>query len=585
MRQLRWLVTRLESPWAARVVMAIALVLVLPSLACPRFIDEYVQEARWRAALDHVDGKSAVSFLDDCFVFLRGDRAFHEQEMEHGHGAWWAAPEAKVAFWRPLSAATHAVDLLLWPRSTVLMHAHGLLWFAGLLVALKALYRRFLTPGVATLALALYAWDDARGHALSWIAKRNVLIAGVFGVCALIAHDKYRRDGWRPGAWLAPLLFAGSLLSAEMALAVTGFLFAHALYLDQGSFGRRMARLVPYLLVVIAWQTVYTAGGYGAAASMAYTHPLGEPLDYVAALLVRAPVLSLGQLTPVDSFLWGMYPRRGRLAVYLLALGVLFVVGRVAWPRLGARPEARFWLTGAGLALLPACATGPLDANLVFVGLGAAPALAMLLRSALDDPPAARSARFVVGALAAFNLALAPVLLPVKSLTMLAMGFFVPQTDQSIPRGADVAQATLVVAWAMSEGGLYASMNHRYAERIPRPGRVRILAGSVADVSATRLDERTLRMRIEHGFLDSDLQRIMRGPAQPFHRGDLVKLSNMTAAVTEVTDDGRPRTVEFRFATPLESPEWLWMRGEGGRLLPWTPPKIGETVTVPAKLM
>lgn len=30
----------------------------------------------------------------------------------------------------------------------------------------------------------------------------------------------------------------------------------------------------------------------------------------------------------------------------------------------------------------------------------------------------------------------------------------------------------------------------------------------------------------------------------------------------------------------LESPEWLWMRGEGFRFVDWTPPKVGETVVV-----
>jgi hypothetical protein len=52
MRFLGWLTARLQRSRAARAVIAIAL--VLPSLVCPRFIDEYVQEARWKAALDSV---------------------------------------------------------------------------------------------------------------------------------------------------------------------------------------------------------------------------------------------------------------------------------------------------------------------------------------------------------------------------------------------------------------------------------------------------------------------------------------------------------------------------------------------------
>jgi hypothetical protein len=62
---------------------------------------------------------------------------------------------------------------------------------------------------------------------------------------------------------VAPLLLAGGLLSAEGAIATTGFLVGYALFLDQGSRARPLARLLPQLLVVVVWQAVYFAGGYG----------------------------------------------------------------------------------------------------------------------------------------------------------------------------------------------------------------------------------------------------------------------------------------------------------------------------------
>jgi hypothetical protein len=582
MRYLNWVMARLAGPRAKHLVILVALVLALPCLFSGFFIDEYVQAARWRASVDQVEGKGIVDFLNDCFLFAGGDHAAYQGEMEHGMVAWWQAPDWKIHFWRPLSAATHAIDLLLWPSSALLMHLHTLLWFLGLLYALYALYRRFFTPRVACLALALYAWDDARGQVLSWIAKRNLLIAGVFGICTLIAYDKWRRDGWRPGAWLAPMLLAAGLLSAEMGLSTTGFLFAYALCLDKGSLWRRTLRLAPYLTVVVVWQALYAAGGYGAKATVAYVHPLSEPLTYALRLLEIAPAVSLGQLTPMMSDLWGIYPLPIKVAMFLLAAAVLVVIGRVAWPRLTDQPLARFWLIGAGLSLFPLATSGPMDCNLVFFGFGVAPALAMVLVKALDNPPTSRWSRFVVATLALCNLAIAPLLLPAKCLTMLGMGFGLPLTDASIPRDAAVAQKTLVAVWVISEGGLYASWNHRYARGIPGPGKIRLLATSLGNVSVTRLDEVTLRLRPEHGFYDSRFQQLMRSLSEPFHQGDVVRLSNMTAAVTDVTADGRPLTVDFRFSAPLESPEWLWMRGDGLRLINWSPPKLGETVVVKA---
>ena len=60
----------------------------------------------------------------------------------------------------------------------------------------------------------------------------------------------------------------------------------------------------------------------------------------------------------------------------------------------------------------------------------------------------------------------------------------------------------------------------------------------------------------------------------------VLALSNMTATANQITSDGRPRTVTFRFAAPLESPEWLWMRGSGSRFVEWAPPQVGDTVVV-----
>jgi hypothetical protein len=294
---------------------------------------------------------------------------------------------------------------------------------------------------------------------------------------------------------------------------------------------------------------------------------------------------------------WGVYSPALKVVVFGLAIAVLFSGARVTWSLnnvnvqpnnrdasawCGAGHQACFWLAGAVLSVFPVASAEPMDCNLLFVGVGAMAALGLVLANALDKPPALRWQRFVIGALAISNLAIAPVLLPAKCLTMLGMGFGLSRTDASIPRDPSVSDKTLVVVWAISEGGLYASWNHRYADAIPGPAKMRLLATSLGDVSVTRLDEVTLRLRADHGFYDAKFQQLMRSLAQPFRRGDVVKLSNMTATVTETTVEGRPKNVDFRFMTALESNEWLWMRGEGLRLVSWIPPRLGETVWVKA---
>jgi hypothetical protein len=580
MRALRCFWARLQGRWAGRIVVLIALVLALPSIFSPLFIDEHLQTSKWNAWHGHTERSRGKHILNDYFVFA--DQAENQREMEHGLGLWWTAPDFKIAFWRPLAAATHVVDHYLWPGNTVLIHLHGLLWFLALLVALNALYRRFLAPPVATLALALYAWDDARGMVLSWIANRHALIAGVFGIGVLIAHDRWRREGWRPGAWLAPALLALGLLSSEMALATTAFLLGHALFIDRGSLARRIAYLFPYGLVVAAWQWVYLAGGYGVVGSGGYVNPLAEPLLFAAKVIERAPIYMLAQLTPFESMLWGMYSPGAKIAVYLLALAVVVVVARVAWPRLAASAQSRFWLVGVALSLVFICASGTWDRQLVFVGFGAAPVLAMVIVHVLDAPPSSRWPRFVVCTLAVFNLVLAPLVLPLKSMSILGMVRMLPSPDGSVSRDATVANKTLVVPWINLEMPLWLAWSQRDAEGIPKPRKTRVLSVSFGDVFVARPDAVTLVLRPKDGFFAGDSSKVFRSSSRPFHKGDVVKVSDMTATVVDVLDDGRPLEVEFRFATPLESPEWLWMRGVPQGLAGWTPPKVGQAIVLPA---
>lgn len=579
MRYLMWLSRRLEGRRGARAVIAVALALSLPALCAPLVADEHLQASRWR------DGRGGLgAFLNGCFVFASGDPAEGRARMER-LGAWWAAPDLRVAFWRPLSAATHALDLALWPGSAALMHAHSLLWLAALLAALAALFRRLLPPRAAALAHALYAWDDARGGLLSWVANRHALVAGVLCVGALLAHDRRRRDGWRPGAWLGPLLFAAGLLASEMALSAAALLLGHALWIDRdGPPARRLARLAPYLLAAVAWQAAYAAGGYGVRGSGGYAHPLYDPRVYFARLPGRALALALGQLTPVASDLWPFYPPAARLAVAAAAAALLLALARVAWPRLAPEPTSRLWLLGAALALPPVAAAAPGDRNLVFVGIGASAALALAFDACLRDPPSSRGARLLVAALAASNLALAPALLPLKCLANFNMERMRAGADAGIPRAPGVAAETLVVVSAATEGTIYFVLTQREAAGVPAPRGARILATGFGRATVARVDASTLRVSPDGGFLAGELHQLMRSPSRRFRVGDAVALSDVRATVVGLTGDGRPSAVEFRFASPLESAGRRWVRGEGMGLVPWTPPAVGETVVVPAPL-
>jgi hypothetical protein len=569
--------------WLPAATIALALVLVSPSLGVGPMGDDYMQMARVDPRL-HVPGFAYAPL--DLFAFVSGDPAQRAVLREEGVFGWWMAPDFKLSFWRPLSSFTHVVDHWLWPRSSPLAHAQTLAWFAGLLVVIAALYRGLHAPWVAHLALALYALDDARGWVLGWTANRNVIVAAVFAFAALLAHDRARRRGWRPGVWLAPALYAMALQGGEAALAVTGYLLAHALFLDQGPLARRLLRLWPYAALSLAWLAVYRALGYGTIGGDAYVNPLDTPLLFLRVLAERLPILAAAQLGAGLSDAWAVLPPTAQLAGYALALLVLALFAVLIAPLWRRSPVCRFWTTGAVLSLPPVCATFPMDRLLVFAGVGAMGTVALVLSEWLRPALSLTRARRVATAAAAvlligFHLVLAPLLLPARVLLMGVLVSMGERLESSIPRDESIRERSLVILGSAAEMTTLPPWMQRQVQGVPRPRRFRLLANSYGALRVTRVDERTLRIRPQRGFLDNELLRMVRGVSRPFHPGDEVILSDMRVRVREALPDGRAAEADFRFGVPLEDASLLWMRLQaGGPLRPWAPPAVGETVTL-----
>ena len=63
-------------------------------------------------------------------------------------------------------------------------------------------------------------------------------------------------------------------------------------------------------------------------------------------------------------------------------------------------------------------------------------------------------------------------------------------------------------------------------------------------------------------------------------KGQRVELTGMMAEVVELTDDGRPAEVVFRFDVPLEDRSLLWLCFRAGHFEPWTPTEIGQSISI-----
>jgi hypothetical protein len=573
---------------------ALAALLALPALWTGLQLDDY----QHRAVLHQHAGAAGVAAAMDLFVFLDGDAARTRALIAHGAMPWWTLPTARVAFWRPLSALTHWLDYQLWPEMPALMHAHSLLWLAGLVAAAALLFRRIMGDAPAAgLAAALYALDAAHGFGAAWLANRNALCAALFGVLALLAHQRWRQGGGRAAAWRSCLWLACGLLSAEAAVATLAYLAAYALCLEAGGWRARLLSLAPALLVVCAWRALYRALGYGSWGT-AYIDPLLEPLRYAAALAERAPLLLAAQ--------WSLLPAEAAplLPASLgppLWIGAAALVGLLGWalaPLLRRDKLARFWALGMLLALLPPCAALPANRLLFFVGLGAFGLLARFARSGegrqatgdagLDarlrgSPHAPRSSSFATRArrlvrrgLLLIHLLLAPLLLPLAAGGPALLGD-AGAALRALPHG--IAGRSLVVVAAPSVFSLSPIDVARGEAGLPLPASTLLLAPNVGGVALRRLDRRTLEARPARGFLDS-YDAVFRARWHPLREGETIRVAGAMVTVGELTADGRPASAVFRFDAPLDNEGLVWLVWRGGRYEAFALPAEGESVWV-----
>jgi len=579
----------LAAPRARLVIAALAVLLVAPSLRVGLVGDDLFHVLMLRPE-PGVRGLAHGPL--DLFRFATGRADANHALMDEGVFPWWADPEARLSFWRPLSSLTHWLDHRLFPGSPALMHVHNLVWYGALVLLVGLVYRRFFgRPWYAGLALLLYAVDHARGPTVGWIANRNALVALTLALPALLSYESACRRGDRRAAVLGPIFLGLGLLAGETALTVVAYLLAYALWLDRGPWWSRLLRLGPYLGIVVIWRLVHLTLGHGAERSGLYFDPGRDPLGFATAVLERLPVLLLAAFALPFSDLWDVYPLIApgwQRPIWLLGLAVAGALVALLRPLAARDRTVGFWSMGCLLATLPVCAPFPNDRLLMGPSLGAMALVARLLGAVADGAyPAGlgwqRPAKAAAALLAVLHLALGPVLLPLRARAVALIDTRLRRADASIPATAAIAGQTLVLVNPPIDpfGGYFPI--YRAALDRPAPRHFRWLATGVSDLDIERVNARALRVRPAGGYLASSSQLMLRSPRHPLALGETISLTGVMFEVTALTRDGRPAEVEVRFAVPLEDPSLRFMQWDGADgYIPFEVPLPGHTVRVPA---
>ena len=532
----------------------------------------------------------------DAFAFLQNNNHGLQQWIESGILPWWTNPHIRVAFWRPLSAFTHWLDFTIYPNVPWLMHVQSLLWYGALCMIVLVFYRRFFSaywresfPAarviyVAGLAALLYAADDARGMAMGWISNRNASISAIFAITALLLHDRWRQQGWVPGAFMAPCCLGMGLLGGESAVAIFGYLFAYELFISRGSFSSRFFSLIPCAAVVVIWGIVYSQLGYGATGTGLYIDPGQNPMGFFSELIQRLPVLLLGQLGMPNSALGTIVSGFWPLIIYFFALIFLAFTGWMLWPMLRRDPLSRFLALGMVLSTIPSCSTYPNDRLLFFTGIGgmglvmqyialAQQSLKSKMSAFFGRPRAATVLLFTVWV--AVHMVLGPLQLPLTSFPF----YFIQRTfDWGVATLPNPEKGQIIIVnlpFDMMQSYILITRACRCATL---PVDLRLLSSGLTAVEIEGVDAHTVIVRPQEGLVNQPLNKFFRDDSLPFAPGYSVKLNGMTAQVTKTNANGRPTEIQYRFDAALDDPQLQWVTWSDRGFVPFIPPPAGQRI-------
>jgi len=604
-----WVFARrfLEHRYLPAILAAGAVVVMLPALKTGLFADDLVQRAvelkpgQLPARLHDAGLPPDSGSLDTVFRDLFPGITRLGLAKNYGILPWWAPDDLKLGLWRPLTAFTHWLDYRLFPDSPALMHAQNIAWFATTVLLVCVLYRKLMGRSwAAGLAALLFLLDVFLYFPVMFVANRGFIVSLCFGLLCLYEHHRWRSAKSRPGCVLSALFLALSLFANEGGASTLAFILAYALVLEPGSFRNRALTVLPAILVIVLWRTIYKLGGFGVFHVGLYIDPVNEPLAFARVVVPRTFALLGGQLSDVaPELLFAIKPSLLPAVIALYGLSVVMALA-IFLPWVRRDKIAAFWFTAMVLAVIPAATVAPISKNLGFVAVGAYGLIAGFIAALFTRPnqlPGQVTYRIVAGITCALLLlihipgAIAGRILMVEATRPIlnAVRFFVNTDKSSNMENEDVIIINAPCTFTLAYTPFYKTYQQE-----PLPRTLRTLVPGCTGFDVQRTDGRTLviRSRASDIFACDDV-----GPVHVAYvmnacsvaigvpgnqKGDRYDLGGLTVEVLDSNAADMATRVAFRFDRSLNSPDfhWLWWDWQNFAYEPFRMPAIGESVTL-----
>jgi hypothetical protein len=517
----------------------------------------------------------------------------------YGMLPWWTPDDLRLGLWRPVTAFTHWLDYRLFPDSPALMHAHSIAWFAAIVFLLTMVYRKLMGPGwAAGLAALLFLLDGNTYFPVMFIANRGFMLSLCFGLLCFYEHHQWRSVKSRSALVLSALFLALSLFANEGGASTFAFILAYALVLEPGSFRTRALTVLPSILVIVLWRTIYKLGGFGLFDVGLYIDPANEPLQFARVVIPRAMVLLGGQIAGVaPDFLFAVKPSLHPTIIALYCVPVVAAL-IVFLPWVRRDKTAAFWFAVMLLAAIPAATVAPLSKNLGFVAVGAYGLIANFIAALVTRPsrlPEGLTYRIPAWiACVLLILMHIPVAIAGRVLTVEAtafgfngMSYFINLDNSPDTENKNVIVVNAPCALALAYAPFYKAYYHQ-----PLPRTVRTLVPGCTSFDVQRTDDKTLVIQsqapdifscdnvgpVHLAYVFSACNVAVGVPK--CKKGERHDLGGLTVEVLESNATDAASRVAFRFDTSLDSPDfhWLWFDWRTFSYQPFEIPAIGQSV-------
>lgn len=547
----------------------------------------------------------------DLFNFSNGTAAETRRLVDAGFYPWWTDAELRLSFMRPLASLMTWLDHRVFVNAPFGYHAHSAAWWCVMLLAVGLLYAKVLPRPHALIAFFIVAFSIAHEVPFWWICNRSVLGATTLSVLSLLAYRKHRTKDCSWALAASVVLMSLAFLLGEYAFCALGYFIAYEVHCARGSLRRRASSLVAVFTPAALFIAARMAVGASALNSGVYLDPIGDPLAFLAAALVRVPVLIGDLLFVLQAGHWTVGPlwlhewfHRGWVSAHWLVdpsywrsiqttLGyVACVATATVWwfaYRRNAR-SATHWLTlGSLLALIPVVASFPSSRLLVMAVIGFSALLADLIQTCVLALLKATTWRNALIALAGASFFAYHLLLPVslqraRFSDPILNGMRVRDAMLQLPTDeAELPGQDVVLLSALELGSSMYLPATRRINRRPAPRSCMYLSFVPTAYVLTRVTTHAFDIRFPGTtvMLNTALEQLFRPPHRRLRLSESIEAGPFRATVLEL-QEGLPKRVRFTFEQPLESPSLLFMITAPDGFKRFQLPPIGQSAEVPA---